>query len=128
MIRIKTGFLFCILAFVSFAYAEIAIGDTFAIHAGYSDNTGMSGGATDATEILDSILIKSDTTLYIFKIIKTATGGFFEMGGTMTPLITSNPAKLVVLGNTPSNITSCSSRFKNVKWIIGKQSDVLFCP
>jgi hypothetical protein len=117
----------CILVW-NCPHAEIAIGDTFVPVAGYSDITGMSGGGTTATEVLDSIVIRNDTIRYIFSIVKTSTGGFFEMGGTMKPLIYSKSSTLAVLNKTPSNIGSHSSSFDNAQWILGKESDFLFYP
>jgi hypothetical protein len=116
------------LMFLNSPNAEIAIRDTFVVTAGFSQPTGMSGGSTAATEVLDSIIINGDTTRYAFSIIKTFTGGFFEMGGTMKPLIYSNSSDLAVLRKTPSNIGSHSSRFDNAQWVLGARSDFLFYP
>jgi hypothetical protein len=122
------GMIAVLFIVTGYSNAEIAVGDTFVLWAGYSDITGMSGGRTDATEVLDSVTVKNDTVRYVFSIINTNTGGFFEMGGTMKPLVTSKSSKVVVFNKTPSNIISYSSRFNNVKWIIGNQSDFLFYP
>ena len=108
--------------------AAPAVGDTFIVRAVYSDITGMSGGGTEAREVVDSISLHGDTTRYFFTIISAKTDGFFESGRIMQPLIKANNTRLTMLGTKPVSITGNSAKFDNSAWILGEKSDFLFFP
>lgn len=120
-------FLTCLLSVTVVSYSEIAVGDTFVIEAGYSNFIGMSGGATDAIEVLDSVVKNGDTTFYHFSVVSSKSDGFFEMGGSMKPLINSGEkTKLAILSSKPSSIQKNSPRFDGLQWILSEKSDLLF--
>jgi hypothetical protein len=106
--------------------AQIAIGDTFVVRAIYKDYTGMSGGWTEATEVVDSIVADGDTTVYHFSVLDTETDWLFEMGGTMAPLITAATSRLTVLAGKPASIQANSPRFDGLSWILPEKSSFLF--
>jgi len=106
--------------------AQIAVGDTFVVRAIYKDYTCMSGGWTEATEVVDSIVADGDTTVYHFSVLDTETDWLFEMGGTMAPLITAATSRLTVLAGKPASIQANSPRFDGLSWILPEKSSFLF--
>jgi hypothetical protein len=107
--------------------AEIAVGDTFVLWAGFSNFLGMSGGRVEGTEVLDSSLVKGDTSVYFFSCIRTIVYQFWEGTPQRLPGL-STQSKMTILNKTPSTIASSSVRFRNAAWIIGEKSDFLFYP
>lgn len=85
----------------------------------------MSGGATEANEVLDSIVNREDTTFYHFTVVswKNEITQPSHMGG---PLITENKTQLTVLSSEPSTIQEHTSRFTGLKWILPEKSSMLF--
>ncbi|MFW6253950.1 MAG: hypothetical protein ACOC41_03380 [Chitinivibrionales bacterium] len=103
--------------------AQPTVGDTFFVSAGYG--TIMGSGSTNATEILDSFVVRGDTTFYYFTIIDTENEWFVEFGR-WAHLIDDNHSRLAVLDGTPSCIQEHSSRFDNLRWILSDKSTLLF--
>lgn len=110
-------------------FAEIRIGNSFFIAASYVDFTGMSGGKTQNIELLDSILQKDDTTLFVFKTISSNNTGFFENGSFMRPLMYGSHKKnIYITSMKPLQISRLSQNLSKAKWIIGSKSDFIFYP
>ena len=111
----------------SLACADLSIGDTLVFNAGYGNSIGMSGGSTQATEVIDSIYTTGDTTTYMFSIVSVSTGGFFEDPSQhMIPLIRDTKTILVIVNSIPSDVRTYSKELKDSKWIVSEKSTLLF--
>ncbi len=128
MIRIKLILIIAMLVSVN-SFSEIAVGDTFYFSASFTDFTGMSGEATNVTEVLDSIKQTPDTILYVYKITNLLTTGFFENGRQLLYLVKdTNRKRLTITSSTPHEISHITSNILGSKWIIGRLSDFIFFP
>ncbi len=119
--------LILLLSLCAAAAAEIAVGDTLVMKGTYRDHTGMSGGWTRAVQVVDSVVVRGDTTFYHFSILDTQTDGSFEIGDiAMAPLITASTSQLAILSHKPSTIQANSPRFEGLSWILSDRSSFLF--